>query len=227
MGRKIKKGDLKEPEKLQVIFLSFLSWAKEHRRKIIAGSVVLVIVVISITAWFFWQQRKENTAMKEYNQAVERLYLLRTQGKEQEVARIFEEIARNYRGTRAAGLSLYRLGILHIRANRIDEALKTFREFLESGAPDDEIRALVVSSMGYCYELKGDYKKALEEYEKLMNSKGGKAFASTGYASLARCYENLKDNEKAKDYYQKALEHTVDQNMKEMLKWKLISLGVM
>ncbi|MCX7817265.1 MAG: tetratricopeptide repeat protein [Syntrophales bacterium] len=227
MGRKIKKEELKGPERLQVIFLSFLTWAREHKRKIIIASIVIGFVAVSLTGWFLWQQNREGKAMKEYNQAVESLHLLRTHGKENEVTKKFEEIANNYRGTRAAELSLYRLGILHIRTNHLEEALKAFREFLTSGAPDDEIRALVVSSMGYCYEVKGDYKKALEEYEKVINSKGGKAFVSTGYANIARCYEHLKDYEKAKYYYQKALEQSVDQNMREILNWKLISLGVM
>lgn len=225
MGAKITKQEIKEPDRLQLWFSQVLAYLVRRKREFIIGAVVSVLVIATATGWFFYRHYEERQAMAAYAGAVDTVARLR--GGAQDPQRTLEalrKVTTDYRGTRAAALASYRLGNLHLARNEIDEALKAYQSYLATGA-NDEISALTHAGMGYCYELKKDYKNALSAFERSISGRGGKFFEGTGYANMARIYEIMNDQAKAREFYLKALDSVVDQNMKEILERKIASLG--
>ncbi|HOK06272.1 MAG TPA: tetratricopeptide repeat protein [Syntrophales bacterium] len=223
---KIPKQELKEPDKLQVLFLKTLDFVKERRREFIIGATAFLVVVIAVTAWFFYRHYEEGQATALYNGAVGKLMRARVMGQETKAhIGAFEEVVKKHPGTHAAALARYRLGNLYLEAGETDKAMAAYRSYLQSSAGDDEITFLVHTGLVYCLEMKKDYKAALEEQEKALRLRAGKAFEGIGFSNMGRLHELMKDRPKALEYYRKALERVVDPNMKEFLQRKIASLA--
>jgi tetratricopeptide (TPR) repeat protein len=56
--------------------------------------------------------------------------------------------------------------------------------------------------LGYCYEEKGDYEKALDYFKRSLNEDNC-AIEKLLYLNIAGCYEALNDNASALEYYKK------------------------
>ncbi|MGA9109538.1 MAG: tetratricopeptide repeat protein, partial [Smithella sp.] len=86
------------------------------------------------------------------------------------------------------------------------------------------IKFLALTSMGYCYEAKKDFKSALDYYEKAQKS-DNTGFESIGFRNIGRAYELLNDKKNALENYKKALEKTTDPAMVSFIKYKISSLS--
>jgi len=226
MADKITKQELKQPDKLQIMFAEVTIFFTKHKKQfaITAGTVVLVI--LAAAGWFFYQQHEENNALTQYNKAVEEYMKNRAAGKDPASAtKLFEDVARGYSGTRAAAFSSYRLGNIYLSLGNVDGAIKAYQGYLSDNSTDNDFRVLVHNGLGYCYEAKKDYKSALGYYEKAANSSAGRSFESINYENIARAYEYLNDPQKALEYYKKAAEKATEPSMKELLNRKISALG--
>jgi predicted negative regulator of RcsB-dependent stress response len=226
MADKITKQELKEPDKLQVMFAEAMQYLSRYKKEMtIAGGVVVLILVVA-AGWYFYQQSEEGSALAKFNKATEEYFRARaTRTDPGAAAKLYEEVAKNYSGTRSGALASYRLGNIYLSLNNIDGAIKAYQDFVKNSSGDNEFRVLAYNGIGYCYEAKKDFKTALENFEKAAGSKAGPSFASITYENIARVYESLNDTNKAVENYKKALEKAVDPNTKELLSRKIAMLG--
>lgn len=226
MADKITKQELKQPDKLQIVFAEFMMYFTKHRKEMSVAAGAFVIILLAATGWYFYQQTEERDALAQYNKATEEYFKVRASGKDPSaVLKLYEEVAKKYSGTRAGDLALFRLGNINLGLNNIDGAVKAYQGYLNENSTENEFRVLVLNGLGYCCEAKKDYKGALSKFEKALNSKAGQSFESTSLENMARAYEKLNDPKKALEYYKKAVEKTTDPSMKELLNRKISALG--
>jgi len=82
---------------------------------------------------------------------------------------------------------------------------------------------VAAQSLGYCYEAKGEFAKALENFQK--NAEGqASVYQEEGLLGVARCYEALNQKPKALETYQKALAKNPKSKMTEFMQWKVSEL---
>jgi tetratricopeptide (TPR) repeat protein len=79
---------------------------------------------------------------------------------------------------------------------------------------------LALNGLGYCYEAKGDYAKAAENYQKVAEQNDS-LYQEESMLDLARCYEALKQKDKALEVYQKALAKNPKSRMAGFIQWKI------
>jgi tetratricopeptide (TPR) repeat protein len=226
MADKLTKQELKEPDKLQVLFSQAMDVLMQYKKEAMIASGVVVLILLIATGWYFYRQSEESSALTLYNKATEAYNRARATGQDSlTVVKLFEDVVKNYSGTQAAAFSSYRLGNIHLSRSNADGAIKAYQEYLNDQSTDNDFRVLVYNGLGYCYEAKKDWKSALGYFEKAMNSKAGRDFESTNYQNVARVYESMNDRAKALEYYKKAAEMAKEPTMKELLNRKISSLG--
>jgi tetratricopeptide (TPR) repeat protein len=226
MADKLTKQELKEPDKLQVLFSQAMDVLMQYKKEAMIASGVVVLILLIATGWYFYRQSEESSALTLYNKATEAYNGARATGQDPLiVVKLFEDVVKNYSGTQAAAFSSYRLGNIYLSRSNADGAIKAYQEYLNDQSTDNDFRVLVYNGLGYCYEAKKDWKSALEYFEKAMNSKAGRDFESTNYQNVARAYESMNDRAKALEYYKKAAEKAKEPSMKELLNRKISSLG--
>ena len=226
MADKITKQELKQPDKLQLLFAGVMMFAMRHKKEAIVSAGVIICVVLAGTGWYFYRQHQESNAWTQYNKVVVEYNKARATGKDPAgLVKLFEDVAKKHSGTRAAAFSWYRLGNAYLNQSNIEGAIKCYEEYLKENSDDNEFRVLVYHGLATAYEAKKDYKTALGYYEKAIGSKAGVHFESKNFESVARMYETLNEPQKALEYYRKAAEKAKEPSLKELLNRKISSLG--
>lgn len=225
MSERIKKKDLKKPDQLQTTTMKLLEYARENRSKIIAGSTAVVVLVFLIAGWFAYSAYNEKKAQDLLGKA---MMLPGGNAASQEgISRLalekHREVIEKYPGTDAANLSRYSMGVIYYKLNEVDNAIKSYEEFL-SKARANELVALAYSGLGYCYEAKGDFSKASKYFEDSARDPNGSAFRGMAYMNAGRMAEQLKDSKGALESYKKALESKNDPATETFLKRKVSEL---
>jgi len=88
------------------------------------------------------------------------------------------------------------LGNIYYNAGQYDSAIADYKKFISSRISDKAgIKYLALTSIGYCYEAKKDFKSALEYFEKAQKSKKS-GFESVAFSNIARIYEQMNDKKK-------------------------------
>jgi len=226
MASKTNKQEILTPDKFQVFLETARDYILTHKRNIAVGTAVVALIIAMVAGWAYWRQTEETKAANLYNQAV--LNNSRLAVMNQDVAatvKPFQEVTNKYPGSKAAILSQYRIGNAYLNAGRTDEAIKFFQAYLKGKSGDNELTALAYNGLGYCYETMGDFKLALNNYERALQSRAGGPFAGDILAGMARSYEGMQDKDKAREYYRQAMEKVQDPTLKMLIGRKLAMLG--
>jgi tetratricopeptide (TPR) repeat protein len=125
----------------------------------------------------------------------------------------------------SARMAYYHLGNIYYNRGEIDNAISSYKEFVSRAKSDNAgIKFLALTSLGYCFEAKKDFKSALNYFEEAQTS-NNIGFEAIGFRNIARIYELLNDNKKALENYQNALQKTTDPSMVIFIKRKISSLS--
>ncbi|MEM3397353.1 MAG: tetratricopeptide repeat protein [Thermoplasmata archaeon] len=113
-----------------------------------------------------------------------------------------------------------RLSMPHTRKGNFDESMKLLTEVLETKSEDDALNTSALMNLGWTYELKGEYKIAVEYYQQALKNcerMNDEVLAGavnhrmgTGYWCIGNIFE-------ARKYLEKALEIRKKHNLKEGL----------
>lgn len=225
MSDRIKKKDLKKPDQLQTTAERLMEYARENRNRIIAASVAVLILIVLCSGWFaygYYNERKAQELLGEA-MAMPRIGPGAAEAAIRPVVDKHRKVVEQYPGTDAANLSRYSLGVLYYRLNEIDNAIKSYDDFL-ARADQNELKALAYGGLGYCYEAKGDYAAAYRNFELAAGNPDGAAFRGSSYLGAGRMAEQMKDSKKAVEAYKKALENKNDPATEMLLKRKVSEL---
>ncbi|RPJ10014.1 MAG: tetratricopeptide repeat protein [Deltaproteobacteria bacterium] len=219
--KKISKRKLKEPDEFITLSEQAFLFVRAHLKKVVAGVVVVVVVVLALVFFQMWEKKKEGEAqtafasVMEVYQKVDSPYKEATSQDYKEVLAKIDEVIAKFPRTAPGKLSLLYKGNLHLRLGEFDEAVKACNSFLEKGGKGDLFRAFAWEGLGYAYEGKKDYAKALESYRKVIEM-GSTPQLAHAYLGAGRCYEKLgKSKEALETYktYMKTAQKSQESNM--------------
>jgi tetratricopeptide (TPR) repeat protein len=117
--------------------------------------------------------------------------------------KLFQAVKEKYPHTGSGLLSLFYLGNCQFAMKKIDDAIVSYEQFSRKMSKENQMTLMAHDSLGYCYEEKKDYKKALELFEMTLTPPPG--LGESGYFNVARCYEMLGDRDNAVKTYKKIL----------------------
>ncbi|HON57914.1 MAG TPA: tetratricopeptide repeat protein [Smithella sp.] len=228
MASKISKKDLNldGPDKFQSTMELITDYIAENKKRfysIVAGTVLAVFIAVFIYLyWSHYQYAAREMyakSQKETSENVESPEILAKNIK------IYKELTDKYPHSWSARMAHYHLGNLYYHAGELDNAIASYKKFVASRISDAAgMKFLALTSIGYCYEARKDYKSALEYFEKAQkNKKIG--FESMALRNIARMYELMNNRENALENYRKALEKTKDPSMAVFIKYKISTLS--
>ena len=215
MPRKIKisRKKIDEPDEFVSTSSFVIDYVKNNYRNIIPVAVVILVIVIVAIGWFYYNKERAREASslfyrskQMYNasqntqsndQSVEEKYRL-SLGK-------FEDIRNNYSGTSSAIEASFYIGDCYYHLREYDKAIDYYNQFLNNSGKGDYLRYFAFEGLGYCYEEKGNYEKALENFKQSMEE-GDIDIKELAFMNIARCYEALNDKANALEFYQKLSE---------------------
>jgi len=117
-----------------------------------------------------------------------------------EATKRFREVVQQYPRTRSAEEALIALGNLQYGANKIDEALGTFSEYMNA-FPRGRFRVMAGLGKAYAQEAKGDLEGGVQTLSELLDRHKDDPLAGEAYLSLGRLYEGLKKTDDAMRIY--------------------------
>ncbi len=226
-GKKIsRKQLLNEPDEFITTTGKVVRFLQENRRQVTLYGVIVLAVLAAVVlgySYFRWEEGKalaiQQQGLQMYQEA------LSGAGNPEKEKETFKKAAEKFkeaygvygRGTVGQISQIY-IGNCHYALKDYDAAIQAYLSSL-----DGPFRSVAAQSLGYCYEAKGEFAKALENFQKSAEGEAG-AYQEEGILGVARCYEALNQKPKALEIYQKALAKNPKSKMAEFMQWKVSEL---
>ncbi|MBM4338844.1 MAG: tetratricopeptide repeat protein [Deltaproteobacteria bacterium] len=204
--KKITKKKLKQPDEFLTLTEKSYLFVDQHLKKIGIGAMIVLVVILSFFLYRMWDQGKEDEANQKFASALEGYlmasspYREATPAEYKKVLEGFEEVIKTYPRTSSGRFSLLHKGRIHLRLGELDEAINAFDGFLKKAGKERLYQLFAYEGLGYAYEGKKDYEKAVKAYQEIIKLGTGYDWAGT-HLSIARCYEKMgKTNEALENY---------------------------
>jgi len=226
MAAKLSKKELEGPDVFQTGVEKVTDYIAENKTRfnVIVVAVVLAIL-IAVGIYLYWSNYK-TSAVALYAKAQDNI--AKNTDKPEAIKDsipVFKELIDKYPHSWSAKMAWYHLGNIYYNQSDFDNAIASYKSYISSAALDNAgIKFLALTSLGYCYEKKADFKAALDYFEQAQKS-NNIGFEAIGYRNIARIYEQTNDKKKALENYQIALQKTTDPSMVLLIKIKIASLS--
>ena len=204
--KRITKKKLKEPDEFISVTERVYLFVTHHGKPIAAGAVIVLIVLASIFIYQRWQKKTEEEGSGKFSQAAELYEGLSSPNREATAAEYksvlgkFDEVITGFPGTLAGKTSILYKGNIQLRLGEFEDAIKSYQTFLEKAGKRKLYHLFALEGLGYAYEGKKDYAKAVEAYQKIIEE-GDHFGLSDAYLNAGRCYEKLGKKKEALESY--------------------------
>ncbi len=229
-GKKITKKQLKQPDEFITFTDQAFRFVASHGRKFAIGGIIVLVVVLSVVLFRYWEYKKEGEADQKLNLALEAYQAVSTPSQEatpaayRGVLEKLDEIIKGFSGTYAGKLALLYKGSLLIKMSEFDGAIEAFQAFLSKMGKEKTYSLLALDGLGYAYEGKKDYEKAIESYKQIVAT--DETFESgEAYFKMGLCYEKLGKNQEAIENYQAFLKASPKSLLASAVSRKVSLLG--
>ncbi|WAC07117.1 MAG: tetratricopeptide repeat protein [Thermodesulfobacteriota bacterium] len=198
----------------------FFEVVRNNLLYLILGLVAILLLSGGGVLWNYFDKKNEEKASTLFYQA----YQTFKDSKEKEASleepmKLFQTIIEDYPRTSASELSYFYLGNCQFVMKKFDVAIDAYSKFLEKVSSQPQLALLAYDSLGYCYEEKKDYKKAIEYFQKTITPPPG--LGESGYFNAGRCFEALGDSEGSLNLYKKFLLEFPDSSKKSFIQEKI------
>jgi tetratricopeptide (TPR) repeat protein len=221
--KKISRKRLKQPDEFISGTHKVLLFVTHHSRRVVAAGVVVFIVLLSIFIFQKWEKSKEEGAYRKFSLA---LQAYQNDGQKSEYKNAlakFDEVIAESPGTFWGKLAFLYKGNVLLQMAAFDEAIGAYNTFLQKAGKEKIYRSFALEGLGYAYEGKKDYQKALEAYQKIIE--GGESFQlGNAYLDVGRCYEKLGKNKEALENYKSFLKVSQKSEMANIVLRKISHL---
>ncbi len=229
-GKKITKKQLKQPDEFLTFTDQAFHFVVNHGKPIAIGGIVVLAVVLSVVLFRYWDDRKEGEANQKLTLALEAVQAVispsqqATPATNQGALEKLNEITKEFPRTYAGRLALMYRGSLLLKMGQFDEAIQAFQAFLAKMGKEKTYGLLALDGLGYAYEEKKDYEKAIETYKQIVAT--DETFESgEAYLKIGRCYEKLGKNKEAAENYQSFLKASPKSLLANVVSRKVSLLG--
>jgi tetratricopeptide (TPR) repeat protein len=227
--KKIIKKKLKEPDEFITLTERSYLFVTQHGRSIAMGAGVVLVLLLAIFLFQEWGKRNEGNAYKMLTSVIETYQMVSSpyrEGSPQEYKNVlerFNEINAKFPKTSSGKLAALYEGNIHLRLGEFDEATKAYENYLEKAGKEKLYRAFAMEGLGYSYEGKKDYEKAVGAYQKVIDLRED---FQVGNAQLGmgRCYEKMGKTREALEHYRSFINASPKSQMVNIVLRKISNL---
>jgi tetratricopeptide (TPR) repeat protein len=228
--KKISKKKLKEPDEFVSVTEKAFLFLTHHIKSIAAGGIVVLIILLSVFFYQRWEKKNEEEAYQKFSLAVEIYQMVSSPSREgspseyKKVLEKFDEVITKFSRTFPGKTSFLYKGNIHLRLSEFEEATKSYQNFLQKAGKRKLYRLFAMEGLGYAYEGKKDYEKALQAYQKILEE-GENFQLANAYLNMGRCYEKLGKKKEALENYKAFLKVSQKSMMTNAVLRKISILG--
>jgi tetratricopeptide (TPR) repeat protein len=230
LSKKISKKDLKAPDQFHAELIKGFQWTTSHSQAVLGLVAVFVIAGAVYSGVTYFKSEKENTVQQKYY-TFERQYTEKKAGFDQAlmqkdkkdpkappveaasgdlqkdygtVVEGFESVLKEYPKTRGGQMAALNLSEIYANYKKNDDALRVLKAVEPGLGASEMLTALVYSQMGNIYADQNDCKQAIEQWQKIVDSKKLAFAQNEAKLRMGVCYESLNDLSKAEQMYTEA-----------------------
>jgi len=227
--KKIIKKKLKEPDEFITLTERAYLFVTHHGRSIAMGTGIVLVLLLAIFLFQKWDKRNEGKAYQMLTSIIETYQMISSpyrEGSPQEYKNVlerFNEMVAKFPGTSSGKLAVLYKGNIHLRLGEFDEAIKAFESYLAKAGKEKLYRAFAMEGLGYSYEGKRDYEKAVDAYQKLIDL--GESFQlANAHFGMGRCYEKMGKTREALEHYRSFISVSPKSQMANIVLRKISNL---
>ncbi len=227
--KKIIKRKLKEPDEFISITERMYLFITHHAKPIALGAGIVLILLLFAFLFQTWDKKKTEEADQMFNRAMETYQMVSSpyrEGSPQEYKNAierFDEIIAKFPKTQSGKLAVLYKGNIHLRLGEYDEAVKAYESYLEKAGKEKLYRAFAMEGLGYSYEGKKDYERAMQAFQKVIDLGQGFLLASA-HLGLGRCSEKVGKTKEALENYKSFMKISEKSQMANIVLRKISSL---
>lgn len=193
-----------KPELPVPYYFTLADFCRRYMSQILVGVAAVMLLGAGVLVWRYMEGQQEERAATLLYEAGKVFKKAHEEDRPlEEALQLYQSLVNQYGGTGAGKLGAMYLGDCQYASAKYDEAIATYSAFLRRISKENPLALLAYTSLGYCYEAKGDFKKAVEYFEKTVSPPPG--LGEDAYLNVARCYELLEDRENSRKAYEKFL----------------------
>jgi predicted negative regulator of RcsB-dependent stress response len=206
-----RKELLKSQDEFMTLTSRAIKFVQEHRRKFdYLGMAILGLIVIYLGSYAYIRYINKK-GLKAYNTAYYSAMKIAESSKDQVAAEkkvedMFEGVVKDYASSKAAKLALPEVASAEFTERKYDEAITNYETYMGKVSENDPYKSLARLSLSVCYEEKGQFDKAIEPLEKIMEGPDD-SIKEQAMLSMARIYrlssKQDKSNEILKQFKEK------------------------
>lgn len=226
MAAKLSKEDLEGPDAFQSTIELISDYISDNKKRFYSIVTAIIVATIIATGIYMYWNHYQYSAKEMYARANNNLLqTIENPENANKNIKLFQELIEKYPHSWSARMAHYHLGNIYYNLGEFDKAIADYKKFVSSRISDKAgIKFLALTSIGYSYEAKKDYKDALEYFEKALKSNNA-GFESVAFSNIARIYEQMNDKKNALENYKKALEKATEPSKAILIKYKISSLS--
>jgi len=228
-AKKIIKKKLKEPDEFVTMTERTYLFISHHFKPIAAGGIILLILILVFLLFQKWERGNEENAFQMLNATVESYQTVSSpyrEGSAQEYKNVlekFNEVATKFPRTSSGKLAVLYQGNVSLRLGEFDQAIQAYESFLQKSGKERLYRCFAMEGLGYSYEGKRDYERAISAYQKEIEL-GENFQLGNAYLGLGRCYEKLGKVKEATENYRSFMKVSQKSEMNNIVLGKISNL---
>ena len=204
----------------------YLRILDEQKLKIIIGIAIIIAIVLPIT---LYKQRTNNDFYEVWGRIWRIMSETETakQGEPEKNSETINAFISEYTflkdnlyATPATPWLLLELGNTQYKAGKFEDAILTYNEFIVEYSKHP-LLSIVRQSLGYAYEEKGQFKDAVNQFEKILSNNEAVFLKAQASLDAGRCYEKLEQLDTALAAYKKAIDASPESYFANMDRYRL------
>jgi tetratricopeptide (TPR) repeat protein len=227
--KKIVKKKLKEPDEFITLSERIYLFVTQHTKPIALGAGIVLVLLFLVFLYQTWERKNSENANQMLDSAVGTYQIISSpyrEGSPQEYKNVierFNEVIAKFPKTHSGKLAILYKGNVYLRLGEFDEAIKAYEDFLRKAGKEKLYREFATEGLGYSYEGKRDYEKAIRAFQKVVDLGEGFQLANA-YLDLGRCYEKMGKTKEAVENYRSFLKISQKSQMSNIVLRKISNL---
>lgn len=219
-----KAGLLPDSDQLEAYAKRLQQFVRANQKTMIMAASALLLLVVIISGVVYFQKKAEEKAQALLGKAIARIEAAsRSNPADSQYAEIKPELKKiidQYGDTEAGKAARLKYAELCYLTGDYEKAIAMYQAALASYSNDADLRQLILNALGYAHENKGNYAKAADCFERIVNEDDA-VMKDQALFNLGRIYGKTGDAEKQRDAYEQLVSDYPDsmyyQLAKEML----------
>lgn len=204
----------------------YLKIINENWLKICIGLIIITAIVIPV---YLYKQKKTNDFYEVWSRMWRISYEIvvaqqeEPEKKDEAINGFVNEyifLKNNLSTTDATPWLLLELGNLQYNAKNYDEAISTYKEFINK-IGNHPLVPMIRQSLGYAFEENGQLKEAIEQFEKIALNAEAEFLKAQVKLDAGRCYEKVGQLSSAKAAYKDVISFSPEGHYAKMAKYRL------